>query len=125
MLAKYLTNGKRTFDYNSNLSADDMKSLYSKFFFIFLAITAITLIEQKELDAQPVLNYMPAKIGWHDAVYDDNQKEPKLVPWTTWDNAIEREMNWYLKAPLNEHGYPSYVYITFMDGNYKSYRRYP
>ncbi|MCK9404766.1 MAG: hypothetical protein M0Q26_15335 [Chitinophagaceae bacterium] len=65
---------------------------------------------------------MPAKIGWHEAVYDDNKKEPKLVPWTTWDNALEREMNWYLKAPVNEHGYPSYVYITFMDENYQPYR---
>ena len=27
-----------------------------------------------------------------------------------------------LNAPVNDHGYPSYVYITFMDENYQSYR---
>jgi hypothetical protein len=75
-----------------------------------------------QLSAQPEYHYMPAKIGWHNAVYDDNKKDPKLVPWTTWDNALEREMNWYLNAPVNDHGYPSYVHITFMDENYQAYR---
>ena len=31
-------------------------------------------------------------------------------------------MNWYLKAPVNEHGYPSYVCFTFMDEHYQAYR---
>jgi glycerophosphoryl diester phosphodiesterase len=90
--------------------------------FILFTFVALIFIQSKEIIAQPDYHYMPAKIGWHNAVYDDNKKDPKLVPWTTWDNALEREMNWYLNAPLNERGYPSYVYITFMDENYQSYR---
>lgn len=99
-----------------------MKPSRNNFLFFFFTIASLILVQQKELPAQTSHNYMPTKIGWHEAVYDDNKKEPKLVPWTTWDNALEREMNWYLNAPLNEHGYPSYVYITFMDENYKPYR---
>ena len=87
----------------------------------FLAVISLFAV-QKQVAAQPDFNYMPAKIGWHNAVYDDNKKDPKLTPWTTWDNALEREMNWYLNAPVDDHGYPSYVYITFMDENYQSYR---
>lgn len=74
------------------------------------------------LSAQPEFQYMPDKIGWHKAVYDWTAKDPGLVPWTTWENALDREMNWYLRAPVNEHGYPSYVHITFMDENYQAYR---
>jgi len=99
-----------------------MKPSRNNFLFFFFTIASLILVQQKELSAQTSHNYMPTKIGWHEAVYDDNKKEPKLVPWTTWDNALEREMNWYLNAPVNEHGYPSYVYITFMDENYQSYR---
>ncbi|MEI8114638.1 MAG: glycerophosphodiester phosphodiesterase family protein [Bacteroidia bacterium] len=87
----------------------------------FLAVISLFAV-QKQVAAQPDFNYMPTKIGWHNAVYDDNKKDPKLTPWTTWDNALEREMNWYLNAPVNDHGYPSYVHITFMDENYQSYR---
>ncbi|TSA37931.1 MAG: hypothetical protein D4R64_04625 [Porphyromonadaceae bacterium] len=100
-----------------------MKTPPRIFLIILLTVTSLILVHQKELSAQSGLNYMPTKIGWHEAVYDDNKKEPKLVPWTTWDNALEREMNWYLKAPVNEHGYPSYVYITFMDEDYQPYRK--
>jgi len=90
--------------------------------FFFFNLTTLILVIPEELPAQSGHNYMPAKIGWHDAVYDDNKKEPKLVPWTTWDNAIEREMNWYLNAPVNEQGYPSFVCITNIDENYQSRR---
>ncbi len=58
----------------------------------------------------------PTKIGFHDAVYDAGGK---LLPWTAWDDALQREMQWYLKCPVNEHGYPVFVYATFMDGNYE------
>jgi glycerophosphoryl diester phosphodiesterase len=98
------------------------KSFGGNFFTLLVAIIALTLICPKSGNGQVGHNYMPAKIGWHDAVYDDNIKEPKLTPWTTWDNALEREMSWYLNAPVNEQGYPSFVHITFMDGNYQAYR---
>lgn len=55
-------------------------------------------------------------IGNHAAVYDGRGL---LQPWTSWGDAIDREVNWYLKCPV-EHGYPRFVYVTFMDGNYKA-----
>ncbi len=54
-------------------------------------------------------------IGNHRAVYDS---KGMLLPWTSWYDALDREMNWYLKCPI-EDGYPRFVYMTFMDGNYK------
>ena len=55
-------------------------------------------------------------IGNHPALYDDRGM---LKPWTPWRDAIDREVNWYLNCPV-EHGYPRFVYLTFMDGNYQS-----
>ncbi len=55
------------------------------------------------------------KIGNHKAAYD---AQGILLPWTSWRDAIEREVNWYLKCPI-EHGYPRFVYMTFMDGSYR------
>jgi len=54
-------------------------------------------------------------IGNHPAIYDAHGT---LLPWTAWSNAIGREVNWYLNCPV-EHGYPRFVYTTFMDGNYE------
>jgi hypothetical protein len=54
-------------------------------------------------------------IGNHPAVYDAHGT---LLPWTPWRDAIQREVNWYLNCPV-EHGYPRFVYLTFMDGNYE------
>lgn len=59
------------------------------------------------------------KIGNHQPVYDSHGT---LLPWTSWGDAIDREMNWYLKCPI-EHGYPKFVYITFMDGSYNAIAR--
>lgn len=53
-------------------------------------------------------------IGHHPAVYDESGM---LLPWTSWGDAIDREVSWYLKCPV-DHGYPRFVYLTFMDGNY-------
>ena len=53
-------------------------------------------------------------IGNHSAVYDEHGV---LLPWTSWRNAIDREVNWYLKCPL-EQGYPRFVLMTFMQGDY-------
>lgn len=51
-------------------------------------------------------------IGNHRAVYDANGL---LQPWTSWSDALGREVNWYLKCPV-EQGYPRFVSLTFMDG---------
>jgi hypothetical protein len=55
------------------------------------------------------------EIGNHPAVYDANGR---LLPWISWKNAIELEMQWYLNCPVT-HGYPNFVWMTFMDGNYQ------
>src|SRR5579884_507110 len=53
-------------------------------------------------------------IGNHRAIYDSNGL---LLPWTSWRDALGREMQWYRKCPL-EHGYPRFVTLTFMEGDY-------
>ena len=58
-------------------------------------------------------------IGNHPAVYDEHGI---LLPWTPWRDAIQREVNWYLKCPV-ENGYPRFVYMTFMDGNYEPLKK--
>jgi hypothetical protein len=55
-------------------------------------------------------------IGNHPAVYDAGGM---LQSWTPWSDAIDREVNWYLRCPV-EHGYPRFIYTTFMDGNYQA-----
>lgn len=61
----------------------------------------------------------PQTVGWHKAAYD---ADGKLLPWTSFDEAIDREMQWYLNCPLDAHGYPQFVFTTFMDGEYKAYK---
>jgi len=58
-------------------------------------------------------------LGSHNAVYD---AKGILQPWTSWQDAIDREMNWYLQCPI-EHGYPKFVWMTFMDGKYDPVER--
>ncbi len=54
----------------------------------------------------------------HKARYDKNGI---LLPWTSWKDALQREMNWYLRSP-KVNGYPSFMVYTFMDGDYKLFR---
>ena len=72
-----------------------------------ISLTAAFLVSLLYAGENPV-------IGNHRAVYD-----PKgtLLPWRSWKDALEREMNWYLACPV-EHGYPRFVYVTFMNGDY-------
>jgi hypothetical protein len=68
------------------------------------------------------LGSLPAEnpeIGNHRAIYDS---KGVLLPWTSWPDALDREMNWYLRCPV-ENGYPRFVYITFMNGDYKPIAR--
>ncbi len=57
----------------------------------------------------------PKAIGNHRAVYDT---EGILRPWTTWREALDREMKWYANCPLDK-GYPRFVLLTFMEGDYR------
>jgi hypothetical protein len=60
-------------------------------------------------------------IGNHPGVYDSRGF---LQPWTSWQDALNREVNWYLKCPWT-NGYPRFVVMTFMDGNYNPRRDRP
>lgn len=70
-----------------------------------------------ERSAGPVTSEI--KIDSHVAKYDEHGQ---LLPWTSWGDAIDREMQWYLQCPW-ENGYPRFVTVTFMDGDYKASRR--
>jgi hypothetical protein len=61
----------------------------------------------------------PEVVGFHRAVYDASGR---LEPWTSWADAIDREMTWYLNCPIDPRGYPIFVFTTFMDGEYKPYK---
>ena len=55
------------------------------------------------------------RLGSHEAKY---AADGSLIPWTSWKDALDREMTWYERCPI-EHGYPRFVSMTFMDGNYE------
>ena len=40
-----------------------------------------------------------------------------LKPWTSWNDALDREMNFYQTCPL-ERGYPRFVLATFLDADW-------
>jgi hypothetical protein len=54
------------------------------------------------------------RLGSHPARY---APDGALLPWTNWADALIREMAWYQRCPT-EHGYPRFITITFMDGDY-------
>src|SRR2546421_8101276 len=60
-------------------------------------------------------------IGNHAAVYDSHGI---LQPWTSWRDALDREVSWYLKCPWT-NGYPRFVAMTFMDGDYNPNQNRP
>jgi hypothetical protein len=53
-------------------------------------------------------------IAGHPAVFD---ALGDLLPWTSWNVALEREMQFYQQCPV-DHGYPRFVYATFLDGDW-------
>jgi hypothetical protein len=61
------------------------------------------------------------QLGNHAPRYDAHGT---LLPWTSWTDALDREMRWYQKCPV-EHGYPRFVYLTFMNGDYNPVVRRP
>ncbi|MEK7718134.1 MAG: hypothetical protein AAB347_00765, partial [Bacteroidota bacterium] len=62
---------------------------------------------------------LPKNIGFHEAKYDH---KGLLLPWTNWEDALKREMNWYYKAPIGKSGFPVYFYSTFVDSAYIPYK---
>jgi hypothetical protein len=53
-------------------------------------------------------------IAGHTAAFDASGE---LKPWTSWNIALDREMNFYQRCPL-EHGYPRFVVATFLDADW-------
>lgn len=66
---------------------------------------------------------LPAQImlGSHAAKYD---ADGSLLPWTSWTDALTREMKWYERCPV-DHAYPRFVSMTFMDGDYRLIKKRP
>ncbi len=44
----------------------------------------------------------------------------RLEPWTSWHDALDREMNFYQQCPA-DHGYPRFVHTTFLDGEWNPF----
>ncbi len=71
------------------------------FLAVLLALCAV------EAPAQTIAN--------HKLQYDG---AGTLLPWAPWEDTIDREMRWYLACPI-QNGYPRFIWMTFMDGNYQ------
>ncbi|HXP65384.1 MAG TPA: hypothetical protein VN815_07915 [Steroidobacteraceae bacterium] len=56
----------------------------------------------------------PATLAGHAARYD---RSGRLLPWTSWTAALDREMNFYQQCPL-DHGYPRFACETFLDAGW-------
>lgn len=56
----------------------------------------------------------PMLLGGHQIKHD---LQGQLLPWTSWIDALQREMQFYQTAPL-DHGYPRFVTETFLDADW-------
>jgi hypothetical protein len=59
----------------------------------------------------------PMMLAGHPVQFDS---AGRLMPWTTWNTALDREMNFYQQCPL-DHGYPRFAFTTFMDGGWEPF----
>jgi hypothetical protein len=90
------------------------------FIILFVVIMIPLLILSRMLKHRHVHIEKPiGKIGFHEARSDQNGL---LLPWTSWEDALKREMNWYYKAPIGKLGFPVYFYSTFIGDDYKPYK---
>jgi hypothetical protein len=53
-------------------------------------------------------------VAAHPATFDSRGR---LLPWTSWSEALELEMRFYRGCP-RDHGYPRFGYVTFLDRNW-------
>ncbi|MEP6883248.1 MAG: hypothetical protein ABJC66_00730 [Gammaproteobacteria bacterium] len=63
----------------------------------------------REAQSQPAI-----VIAGHTANFD---ARGKLNPWTSWNAALDLEMNFYQSCP-EDHGYPRFVLATFLDADW-------
>jgi hypothetical protein len=61
----------------------------------------------------------PALLAGHEIKRD---VDGGLLPWTAWNDALDREMDFYARSP-SDHGYPIFATVTFLDGNWKPSER--
>lgn len=66
-----------------------------------------------------IVNGSQVEIDGHVAKYGEHGQ---LLPWTSWSDAIDREMQWYQRGPW-ENGYPRFITLTFMTGDYQAVPR--
>lgn len=59
----------------------------------------------------------PVQIAGHPARFG---VEGELIPWTSWNAALDLEMRFYGQCPV-EHGYPRFVSATFLDGEWNAW----
>src|SRR5450755_314293 len=71
---------------------------------------AATLLALVAMRAASAADAIP--IAGHVARYDAAQR---LQPWTSWPDALAREMRIYQRCP-RDHGYPRFAAATFLDG---------
>lgn len=78
---------------------------------ILLALSACAI----SISAQPCP--WPTTLGFYALKCD---AEGNIVsPWPSLEDALAAEMKWYsLSPPVSPHGYPTWMYSTFVDGNY-------
>jgi hypothetical protein len=56
----------------------------------------------------------PVVIAGHPVIVDPLGR---LAPWTSWADALDREMDFYQQCPI-DRGYPRFVYATFLDSDW-------
>ena len=61
----------------------------------------------------------PERIGFHPAHYNT---AGKLLPWLPLGEVVEREIAWYKQCDVEKNGYPSWVYATFIDDDYRPFK---
>jgi hypothetical protein len=62
------------------------------------------------------MNHTPstAMLAGHSLLFD---ADGRLLPWTAWGDALDREMAFYQQCPL-DRGYPRFAQATFLDGDF-------
>ncbi len=75
-------------------------------------------VKALQREMRPLEPLFTKRICFHEARFG---ADGNLLPWTTWEDALEREMKWYLACPI-ENGYPKFVCMTFMDADCGLYR---
>jgi hypothetical protein len=85
-----------------------MKCICAAFFFLLVGFAELAPTSTGQ-SAKPVM------IAGHEAKFDS---EHHLLPWISWNIALDRAMRFYEEAPV-ERGYPRFATTTFLDGNWE------